>query len=57
VQVDHERGFGQVFKALACSIKKKYELNFIIDVASFQLHQKSSNLAMFWLPKNTLKLR
>ena len=40
VKVDRWRGFGRVFEALACSIKKKYELNFIVNIVNFQLHKK-----------------
>ena len=52
---DRGRDFGCLFETLAGSIKTKHELGFIVDIASFQLTQKSSNLVMFWLPKNALK--
>jgi len=53
--VDRGRGFECLIKTLMSSIKTKLELGFIVDIASFQLAQKSSNLVMFWLPKNALK--
>jgi len=37
-------------------IKIKHGPEFIVDIASFQLIQKSSNLVMFWLPKMPLKV-
>jgi len=56
VQVDRGRGFGRVFEALASSIKTKHELNFIVDSASFQLPQKSSNcLGYPKMPSNFTK--
>jgi len=57
VQVDHGRNLGEFFRLLLARLtKKKYELNFIVGIVSFQLYQKSSNLVMFYLPKKTLKL-
>jgi len=56
LQVDRERRFGRVFETFDASIKAKHEMTFIIDIASFQLPQKSNNLVPFWLPKNTGKL-
>ena len=48
--------FWASFEALIGSIKKKYEFNFIVDIASLQLYKTWSNLVMFSLPKNALKL-
>jgi len=53
--VDHGRGFECLMKTLMSSIKTNFELGFIVDITSFQLAQKSSNLVIFWLPKNALK--
>jgi len=44
------------FEWLFDLIEMKYELGFIIGIASFQLAQKSSNLMVFWLLINPLKL-
>ena len=49
------RGFGCLSETLVDSIKTKLELGFIVDIASFQLAQKSSNFVMFWLSKHALK--
>ena len=49
--VDRGRGFECLNKTLTSLIKTKLELGFIVDIASFQLTEKSSNLVMFWLPK------
>jgi len=51
-RADHGRGFGRVLEALASSIKGRNELSFIIDIASFQLAQKSNNLVMSCLAKS-----
>ena len=51
VRGDREGGFACVFQALAASVKSRYELVFIVDIARFQLAQKSINLVMFWLSK------
>ena len=56
VQVDRGRGFGRIVEAIGDSIKTKHELDFIVDIAGFQLHQKSSNLVVFWLSTSALKL-
>ena len=56
VQVDRGRDFGQVFEVVVGSTKTKHKLDFIVDIASIQLPQKSNNLVMIWLLKNTLKL-
>ena len=37
VQVDRGRDFGQVFEVVVGSTKTKHELDFIVDIASFQL--------------------
>ena len=53
---DRGRGFELIFGSLLDSIKIKHGPDFIVNIVSFQLIQKFSNLVMFWLPKNTLKL-
>jgi len=55
-QVDCGGGFGSIFRCLSDSIKIKHGSEFIVDIASFQLAQTLSNLMMFWLSKNALKL-
>ena len=52
---DRGKDFRYHFETLAGSIKTKLELSFIVDIASFQLAQKSSNLVMFWLFENAVK--
>ena len=52
---DCGRGFECLFKTLTDLVKTKLDLGFIVDIARLQLTQKSSNLVMFWLPKNALK--
>ena len=53
---DRGEGFGSIVRYLFDLIKIKNGPKFIVDIASFQLDEKSSNLVIFWLSKNALKL-
>ena len=52
---DCGRGFECLFKTLTDLVKTKLKLSFVVDMASFQLAKKLSNLVMFWLHKNAFK--
>jgi len=45
------KGLGEILRAFLARFGTKHELGFLVNIASFQLVQKSSNLVMFWLPK------
>ena len=55
-QGGRRRAFRANFGSLAGSIKTIHELEFVTEIASFQLAHKSSNLMMFRLPRIPQKL-
>jgi len=54
---DEGERFACNFEGLAGPIETTYRLGFVVEIAGFQLAQTLGNLVMFWLPKNSLKLR